>query len=61
MVPTGTNFDLPTTLCLLSQSAIPEKAKASDCMGVRREVLRGVHQIQLGVWGKILKLTLFRG
>ena len=23
------------------------------CMGVRREVLRGVHQIQLGVWGAL--------
>ena len=22
-------------------------------MGVRREVLRGVHQIQLGVWGAL--------
>ena len=48
----------------------------AELMGVRREVLRGVHQIQQGVWGggavsppagsgaeprKILKLTLFRG
>ena len=30
-------------------------------MGVRREVLRGVHQIQLGVWGRCEPPSVVRG
>ena len=36
----------------LHQSFLQE-VESTLCMGVRREVLRGVHQIQLGVWGAL--------